>query len=155
MAVLFGLAMDYEVFMVSRIREAHVHGAAPPEAVLAGSRHASRVVTAAALILFAVFESFIPGGNTMLKPIAFALAVGVCIDAFLVRMTLVPAVLALVGRAGWWLPKWLDRLLPDLDIEGNGSRRIGRKTARTVTARPRPSRSARPRASPHAGCLEP
>lgn len=118
MAVLFGLAMDYGVFMVSRIREAHVHGAAPPEAVLAGSRHASRVVTAAALIMFAVFASFIPGGSTMLKPIAFALAVGVCIDAFLVRMTLVPAVLALVGRAGWWLPKWLDRLLPDLDIEG-------------------------------------
>ncbi|KOV58165.1 MMPL family transporter [Streptomyces sp. MMG1121] len=118
MAVLFGLAMDYEVFMVSRMREAHVHGAAPREAVLAGSRHASRVVTAAALIMFAVFASFVPGGSTMLKPIAFALAVGVFIDAFLVRMTLVPAVLALVGRAGWWLPKWLDRLLPDLDIEG-------------------------------------
>ncbi|MEU8971131.1 MMPL family transporter [Streptomyces monashensis] len=118
MAVLFGLAMDYEVFMVSRMREAYVHGAAPREAVLAGSRHASRVVTAAALIMFAVFASFVPGGSTMLKPIAFALAVGVVIDAFLVRMTLVPAVLALVGRAGWWLPKWLDRLLPDLDIEG-------------------------------------
>lgn len=118
MAVLFGLAMDYEVFMVSRMREAYVHGAAPREAVLAGSRHASRVVTAAALIMSAVFASFVPGGSTMLKPIAFALAVGVLIDAFLVRMTLVPAVLALVGRAGWWLPKWLDRLLPDLDIEG-------------------------------------
>ncbi|OLZ62518.1 transporter [Streptomyces sp. IMTB 2501] len=118
MAVLFGLAMDYEVFMVSRMREASVHGAAPREAVLAGSRHASRVVTAAALIMFAVFASFIPGGSSILKPIAFALAVGVLIDAFVVRMTLVPAVLALVGRAGWWLPKWLDRLLPDLDIEG-------------------------------------
>ncbi|MFC9927820.1 MMPL family transporter [Streptomyces sp. NPDC127190] len=118
MAVLFGLAMDYEVFMVSRMREAYVHGAEPREAVLAGSRHASRVVTAAALIMFAVFASFIPGGSSMLKPIAFALAVGVFLDAFLVRMTLVPAVLALVGRAGWWLPKWLDRLLPDLDIEG-------------------------------------
>ncbi|GHE05124.1 MMPL family transporter [Streptomyces alanosinicus] len=118
MAVLFGLAMDYEVFMVSRMREAYVHGAAPRDAVLAGSRHASRVVTAAALIMFAVFASFVPGGSTLLKPIAFALAVGVLIDAFVVRMTLVPAVLALVGRAGWWLPKWLDRLLPDLDIEG-------------------------------------
>ncbi|WP_225826960.1 MMPL family transporter [Streptomyces naphthomycinicus] len=118
MAVLFGLAMDYEVFLVSRMREAYVHGAAPREAVLAGSRHASRVVTAAALIMFAVFAGFVPGGSTMLKPIAFALAVGVLIDAFLIRMTLVPAVLALVGRAGWWLPGWLDRLLPDLDIEG-------------------------------------
>lgn len=68
--------------------------------------------------MFAVFSSFVPGGSTMLKPIAFALAVGVFIDAFLVRMTLVPTVLALVGRAGWWLPKWLDRLLPDLDVEG-------------------------------------
>ncbi|WP_369386865.1 MMPL family transporter [Streptomyces sp. CG1] len=119
MAVLFGLAMDYEVFMVSRMREAYVHGATPREAVLTGSRHASRVVTAAALIMFAVFTSFIPGGSSMLKPIAFALAVGVLIDAFVVRMTLVPAVLALVGRAGWWLPKWLDRLLPGLDIEGD------------------------------------
>ncbi|MBL1106822.1 MMPL family transporter [Streptomyces sp. 5-8] len=118
MAVLFGLAMDYEVFMVSRMREAYVHGAAPRDAVLAGSRHASRVVTAAALIMFAVFAGFVPGGSTMLKPIAFALAVGVLVDAFLVRMTLVPAALALVGRAGWWLPKWLDRLLPNLDIEG-------------------------------------
>ncbi|KUN01250.1 transporter [Streptomyces yokosukanensis] len=118
MAVLFGLAMDYEVFMVSRMREAYVRGAEPREAVLAGSRHASRVVTAAALIMFAVFASFVPGGSSILKPIAFALAVGVLIDAFAVRMTLVPAVLALVGRAGWWLPKWLDRLLPDLDIEG-------------------------------------
>ncbi|QHA02699.1 MMPL family transporter [Streptomyces broussonetiae] len=118
MAVLFGLAMDYEMFMVSRMREAYVHGAGPREAVLAGSRHASRVVTAAALIMFAVFASFVPGGSTMLKPIAFALAAGVLIDAFVVRMTLVPAVLALVGRAGWWLPRWLDRLLPDLDVEG-------------------------------------
>ncbi|OIK00188.1 MMPL family transporter [Streptomyces monashensis] len=118
MAVLFGLAMDYEVFMVSRMREAYVHGAKPRDAVLAGSRHASRVVTAAALIMFAVFASFIPGGSSMLKPIALALAVGVFIDAFLVRMTLVPAVLALVGRSAWWLPKWLEQLLPQVDIEG-------------------------------------
>ncbi|MBL1084672.1 MMPL family transporter [Streptomyces actinomycinicus] len=118
MAVLFGLAMDYEVFMVSRMHEAYAHGAAPRDAVLAGSRHASRVVTAAALIMSVVFAGFVPGGSAMLKPIAFALAVGVLIDAFLVRMTLVPAVLALVGRAGWWLPQWLDRLLPDLDLEG-------------------------------------
>ncbi|MEV6056362.1 MMPL family transporter [Streptomyces sp. NPDC052107] len=68
--------------------------------------------------MFAVFASFVPDGSTILKPIAFALAVGVFVDAFVVRMTLVPAALALVGRAGWWLPRWLDRLLPDLDIEG-------------------------------------
>ncbi|WP_369232362.1 MMPL family transporter [Streptomyces sp. R21] len=118
MAVLFGLAMDYEMFLVSRMREAYVHGAGPREAILSGSRHASRVVTAAALIMFGVFASFVPGGSSMLKPIAFALAFGVLVDAVVVRMTLVPAVLALVGRAAWWLPKWLDRLLPDVDIEG-------------------------------------
>ena len=100
------------------MREAYVHGAGPREAILSGSRHASRVVTAAALIMFGVFASFVPGGSSMLKPIAFALAFGVLVDAVVVRMTLVPAVLALVGRAAWWLPKWLDRLLPDVDIEG-------------------------------------
>lgn len=118
MAVLFGLAMDYEVFLVSRMREAYVHGADPREAILTGSRLASRVVTAAALIMFAVFAGFVPGAGSMLKSIAFALAVGVLVDAFIVRMALVPAVLALVGKAAWWLPKWLDRLLPNLDIEG-------------------------------------
>ncbi|WP_051753786.1 MMPL family transporter [Streptomyces achromogenes] len=118
MAVLFGLAMDYEVFMVSRMREAYVHGATPREAVLSGSRHASRVVTAAALIMFAVFAGFVPGAGSMIKPVAFALAFGVFVDAFLVRMTLVPAVLALVGRSAWWLPRRLDRLLPEVDIEG-------------------------------------
>ncbi|WP_369368387.1 MMPL family transporter [Streptomyces sp. CG4] len=146
MAVLFGLAMDYEVFMVSRMREAYVHGAAPREAVLAGSRHASRVVTAAALIMFAVFASFIPGGSTILKPIAFALAVGVLIDAFVVRMTLVPAVLALVGRAGWWLPKWLDRLLPDLDIEGE-------RLAAAPRSAPGPAPGLAP--GPETGSVEP
>jgi RND superfamily putative drug exporter len=76
------------------------------------------VVAAAALIMIAVFTSFIPGGTPTLKPIAFALAFGVLLDAFLVRMTLVPAVLALAGRAAWWLPGWLSRILPDLDVEG-------------------------------------
>ncbi|MDX2935536.1 MMPL family transporter [Streptomyces ipomoeae] len=118
MAVLFGLAMDYEVFLVSRMREAYVHGADPQEAILTGCRQASRVVTAAALIMFAVFTGFVPGAGSMLKSIAFALAFGVLVDAFIVRMTLVPAVLALVGKAAWWLPKWLDRLLPNLDTEG-------------------------------------
>ncbi|MFF2851050.1 MMPL family transporter [Streptomyces sp. NPDC058001] len=117
-AVLFGLAMDYEVFLVSRMREDFVHTGKPYESVIAGSRHASRVVTAAALIMFAVFASFVTADDLTLKPIAFGLAVGIVVDAFLVRMTLVPAVLALVGRGAWWLPRPLDRLLPDLDIEG-------------------------------------
>jgi RND superfamily putative drug exporter len=118
MAVLFGLAMDYEVFLVSRMREEYVHGAAPRDAVVTGARHAARVVVAAALIMFSVFASFVTIEDVIVKAIAFGLAVGILVDAFLVRMTLVPAVLALLGRSAWWLPRWLDRLLPDLDVEG-------------------------------------
>jgi RND superfamily putative drug exporter len=118
MAVLFGLAMDYEVFLVSRMREEFVHGAEPGAAVVAGMRHASRVVIAAALIMFSVFASFVTIDDVIVKAIAFGLAVGVLVDAFVVRMTLVPAVLALLGGSAWWLPRWLDRLLPDLDVEG-------------------------------------
>ncbi|TFV87983.1 MMPL family transporter [Blastococcus sp. CT_GayMR16] len=118
MAVLFGLAMDYEVFLVSRMREEYVHGAAPRDAVVTGARHAARVVVAAALIMFSVFASFVTIEDVIVKAIAFGLAVGILVDAFLVRMTLVPAVLALLGRSAWWLPRWLDRILPDLDVEG-------------------------------------
>ncbi|WP_324275071.1 MMPL family transporter [Blastococcus brunescens] len=118
MAVLFGLAMDYEVFLVSRMREEYVHGAEPRAAVVAGARHAARVVVAAALIMFSVFASFVTIEDVIVKAIALGLAVGILVDAFLVRMTLVPAVLALLGRSAWWLPRWLDRVLPDLDVEG-------------------------------------
>jgi RND superfamily putative drug exporter len=126
MAVLFGLAMDYEVFLVSRMREAYVHGEAPRDAVVTGARHAARVVVAAALIMFSVFASFVAIDDVVVKAIAVGLAVGILVDAFLVRMTLVPAVLALLGRSAWWLPRWLDRILPDLDIEGA---RLGDTTA--------------------------
>ena len=125
MAVLFGLAMDYEVFLVSRMREEYAHGAAPREAVVTGARHAARVVVAAALIMFSVFASFVAIDDVIVKAIAFGLAVGILVDAFLVRMTLVPAVLALLGRSAWWLPGWLDRVLPDLDVEGT---RLGATT---------------------------
>jgi RND superfamily putative drug exporter len=118
MAVLFGLAMDYEVFLVSRMREDYVHHRDPIAAVHTGARNAGRVVTAAALIMFSVFASFVTSEGMILKQIAFALAVGVLLDAFVVRMTLVPAVLALTGRAAWWLPRWLEKRLPNLDIEG-------------------------------------
>ncbi|GAB2998244.1 MMPL family transporter [Streptomyces pseudoechinosporeus] len=116
--VLFGLAMDYEVFMVSGMREEWAHTGRARQSVVDGARHSVRVVTAAALIMFTVFAGFFPLDDALIKPIAFALAVGVAIDAFAVRMTLVPAVLALAGRGAWWLPAWLDRMLPDLDIEG-------------------------------------
>ncbi|WP_282699566.1 MMPL family transporter [Streptomyces sp. CC219B] len=118
MAVLFGLAMDYEVFLVSGMREEWVRTGRAKDAVVDGAGHASRVVTAAALIMFFVFASFVTTEDAIVKPIAFSLAFGVLVDAFVVRMTLVPAVLAMVGRGAWWLPRGLDRLLPDLDIEG-------------------------------------
>ena len=133
MAVLFGLAMDYEVFLVSRMREAYVHGAAPRDAVVTGARHAARVVVAAALIMFSVFASFVAIEDVVVKAIAVGLAVGILVDAFLVRMTLVPAVLALLGRSAWWLPRWLDRVLPDLDIEGA---RLGDTPPATVEREP-------------------
>jgi RND superfamily putative drug exporter len=120
MGVLFGLAMDYEVFLVSRMREEYVRTGDAHGAIERGFSASAPVVVAAALIMFSVFASFVPGGAYMLQPIAVALAVGVLVDAFVVRMTLVPAVLALLGRYAWWLPKWLDRLLPVVDTEGEG-----------------------------------
>ncbi|MET9034478.1 MMPL family transporter [Streptomyces mirabilis] len=119
LAVLFGLAMDYEVFLVSRMRESYLHTRNPLGAVHSGARHSGRVVTAAALIMTSVFAAFLTSDSTMLKQIAFALAAGVLLDAFVIRMTFVPAVLALTRHAAWWLPKWLERRLPDLDIEGD------------------------------------
>jgi RND superfamily putative drug exporter len=115
--ILFGLAMDYMVFLVSRMHEAHAHGAAPREAVVTGFRHAAPVVVAAATIMFSVFAGFVPQGNDTVKPIAFALAVGILFDALVVRMIAVPAAIALLGRAAWWFPGWLARL-PELDVEG-------------------------------------
>jgi putative drug exporter of the RND superfamily len=116
--VLFGLAMDYEVFLVSRIREDYTHGADPVGATISGYGKSARVVAAAAIIMTFVFASFITSQDLITKTIAFALAIGVIIDAFLVRMTLVPAVLTLLGRSAWWLPRWLGRALPKIDIEG-------------------------------------
>ncbi len=117
--LLFGLAMDYEVFLVSRMREDHMHGDSPTESVIGGFRHGARVVTAAALIMGSVFGSFMLGGDPTIKSIGFALAFGVLIDAFVVRMTIVPAVMALLGERAWYLPRWLDRILPDVDLEGS------------------------------------
>ncbi|WP_198169711.1 MMPL family transporter [Agromyces laixinhei] len=122
MAVLFGLAMDYQVFLVSGMREEFVKTGDARRSVVHGFQHAARVVTAAALIMFFVFFAFVPEGAGVIKGIAFALAVGVAFDAFLVRMTLVPAAMALAGNAAWWLPKWLARVLPNVDIEGEGLR---------------------------------
>ncbi|GAX53723.1 MMPL family transporter [Streptomyces olivochromogenes] len=116
--IVFGLAMDYEVFLVARMREAYVHGNSPSQAVQSGFRHSARVVVAAALIMMAVFSGFIGAGESMIKMIGFGLAIAVMFDAFIVRMAFVPAVLALLGEAAWWMPRWLDRILPKVDVEG-------------------------------------
>lgn len=118
MGILFGLAMDYEVFLVSRIREEYVHGKGALDAIRSGFVASGPVVMAAALIMFAVFAFFVPEGMLPIKQIAFALAVGVAVDAFVIRMTFVPAVMALLGDRAWYLPKWLDRILPTFDVEG-------------------------------------
>ena len=120
MGVLFGLAMDYEVFLVARIREEYVHGADAQSAIRRGFAGSAKVVTAAALIMFAVFAAFVPEGDPSIKVIALGLAVGVAVDAFVVRMTLVPAVLALLGDRAWRMPKWLAKVLPSFDVEGEG-----------------------------------
>ncbi|MDT9685705.1 MMPL family transporter [Streptomyces sp. TRM76323] len=121
--VVFGLAMDYEVFLVTRMREAYVHGERPGEAIVTGFRHGARVVTAAAVIMIAVFAGFIGASEQMVKMIGFGLAAAVLFDAFVVRMAIVPAVLALLGHKAWWLPRWLDRVLPNVDVEGEGLRK--------------------------------
>ena len=117
MGILFGLAMDYEIFLTSRMREEYVHGnrTNPTEE---GFVHSAKVVVAAALIMVSVFAFFVPEGSGVIKPIAFGLAVGVAIDAFLVRMTLGPAVMKLLRGRAWWLPAWLERRLPHMDAEG-------------------------------------
>ncbi|MCR2812541.1 MULTISPECIES: MMPL family transporter [Microbacterium] len=133
MGVLFGLAMDYQVFLVSRMREDYVHARrdrggrsdrhTAVGAVRSGFTASARVVTAAAVIMFAVFAAFVPEGDSSIKPIALGLAAGIAVDAFLVRMTLVPAVMALLGERAWRIPRWLDRRLPHFDIEGEAVER--------------------------------
>ncbi|MGH3457032.1 MMPL family transporter [Aeromicrobium sp.] len=118
MGVLFGLAMDYEMFLVSAMREHYVNSGDAKGSVREGFKASSRVVTAAALIMTSVFVAFIPAGTSTIKQIAFGLAVGVFVDAFFVRMTLVPAVLMLLGHRAWWLPAWLEARLPVVDVEG-------------------------------------
>src|SRR6478735_2888459 len=116
--VLFGLAMDYQVFMVSGMRESYVHGADAKRAVVSGFTAGSRVVTAAGIIMASVFAGFILAPDTIIASIGFALAIGVLVDAFVVRMTLTPAVMTLLGKVAWYIPGWLNKVLPNVDIEG-------------------------------------
>ena len=138
--ILFGLAMDYQVFLVSRMHEAHAHGTPPREAVVTGFRQAAPVVVAAATIMFAVFAGFVPEGNDTIKPIAFALAIGILFDALVIRMIAVPAAIALLGRSAWWLPRWLG-WLPTVDVEGAALERARPATPTPAEEKP-PVRAA-------------
>ena len=123
--VLFGLAMDYQVFITSGMRESYMHGENARQAVRSGFSHAAAVVTAAAIIMVSVFAGFIFSHLTMVRPLGFAMAFGVLVDAFVVRMTILPAAMYLLGEKAWWLPRWLDRVLPDVDVEGASLERAG------------------------------
>lgn len=118
MGVLFGLAMDYQLFLVSGMREAYAHGSPARVAVTEGLRNGRAVVTAAAIIMVSVFGGFIFSHMAMVRPLGFGLAIGVLFDAFVVRMLIVPSLMHLFGKSAWWLPRWLSRILPDVDVEG-------------------------------------
>lgn len=116
--ILFGLAMDYEFFLVSSMHESYAQNKDAKRAVLHGFGIGSKVVTAAAIIMISVFAGFITNHDSTIQAIGFGLALGILVDAFLVRMTIVPAVMTLLGKSAWWLPKWLDKRLPHVSIEG-------------------------------------
>lgn len=116
--ILFGLAMDYQLFLTSGMREAYAHGKSPKEAINHGIHLSRAVVVAAAIIMITVFGGFAFSHLAMIRPVGFGLAIGVLFDAFLVRLLLVPAAMSMLGKAAWWMPKWLDRILPDVDVEG-------------------------------------
>ena len=116
--ILFGLAMDYQLFLTTGMREAYVHGAEARLAVARGFRAGRSVVIAAALIMIAVFAGFIASESVIIKAMGLGLSLGVLLDAFVVRMLLVPAIMHLVGKGAWWLPRWLDRIIPNVDVEG-------------------------------------
>jgi putative drug exporter of the RND superfamily len=137
--VIFGLAMDYQVFLVSAMHEKHAHGATARDAVRDGFGASARVVTAAALIMISVFAGFILPDDPIIKSIGFAFAIGILIDAFLIRMTLIPALMTLLGARAWWLPRWLDRLIPNLDIEGADLERHHPRKHRTGELAPSPA----------------
>ena len=118
LAIVFGLSSDYEVFVVSRIREELSRTDTAVDAVRSGVGLSARVVTATALIMFGVFIAFLAGGDPIIKSIGLTLAVGVFLDAFVVRLTLIPAVMAMLGDTMWKHSKWFGRYVPDLDIEG-------------------------------------
>ncbi|WP_280317063.1 MMPL family transporter [Nocardia wallacei] len=133
--LVFGLAMDYQVFLVTRMREEYVHGKSPKEAMISGYHHGARVVASAAIIMISVFGGFILETDVTAKSMGFALAAGVLFDAFIVRMVLIPSLLVLLGKWAWWMPKWLDRILPNVDVEGAELRELQRREREAAAER--------------------
>ena len=117
-AILFGLSMDYEVFLMTHVREAWLRTGDNKESVIEGIGTTGRVITSAALIMVSVFFAFIINGDPTVKQFGVGMGVAVAVDATLVRCLLVPAVMVLVGKANWWFPRWLDRVIPNFSIEG-------------------------------------
>jgi len=117
-AILFGLSMDYEVFLLTQMREHYEQSGDEREAVIEGLANTGRVITSAAAIMVCVFTSFVLNGNPLVKEFGVGLAVAIAIDATLVRCLLVPAIMVLLGKRAWWLPSWLDRIVPHVSIEG-------------------------------------
>jgi RND superfamily putative drug exporter len=121
--ILFGLAMDYTLFLVSGMREAYAYGVPAKVAVVLGIRASRAVVMAAAIIMTAAFGGFVLSDSAIIRPIGFALSFGVLVDAFLVRILIMPALMTIAGDWAWWLPRWLDRLIPNVDVEGSSLER--------------------------------
>jgi len=121
-AILFGLSMDYEVFLISRIREEYLRHRDTHRAVAEGLAKTARVITAAAAIMVVVFLAFLAAPDVFLKLFGIGLASAIFLDATLVRMVLVPAVMQLLGDRNWWIPSWLERVLPQLEVESVGLR---------------------------------
>jgi RND superfamily putative drug exporter len=118
-AIVFGLSMDYEVFLLSRVHEAYVRTHDPHRSVAIGIGGTARVITTAAAVMVVVFASFVADSDPIIKMLAVGMAVSVLIDASVVRMVLVPAIMSLLGDHAWWVPRWLDKILPHIDVEGS------------------------------------
>ena len=123
-AIVFGLSMDYEVFLLSRMREEYVRTGDAVESVADGLAKTARVITAAAAIMVVVFGSFLLENDRVIKLMGTGLATAILLDATVVRMLLVPATMELLGDKNWWLPRWLDRILPNIDVEGHADHGI-------------------------------
>lgn len=130
--LVFGLAMDYQIFLVTRMREGFTKGKTAGNATSNGFKHGARVVTAAALIMISVFAAFMAQDMSFIKTMGFALAIAIVFDAFIVRMTIIPATMFLLGDKAWWLPKWLDKILPNIDVEGEALTELNEQRTREL-----------------------